>query len=69
VARIRFGHCIGCDRPIRPPYRSFVVSLNKAPDGNGITSWEDADVCDECAAKLTVDEFYGLVTGAEAEGE
>jgi hypothetical protein len=59
------GTCIGCDQPIRPPFRSFAVSLNKAPDGNSITSWEDADVCDPCAAKLTVDDLYRLTTADE----
>lgn len=23
--KVRFGHCIGCDQPIRPPFLSFIV--------------------------------------------
>lgn len=64
--KINFGHCIGCDQPIRPPYLSFVVSVNKAPDGNSITSWEDVDVCEPCAAKLTANDLHRLVSEEEA---
>lgn len=65
--RIHFGHCLGCDQPIRPPYLSFVVSVHQAPTGNHIISWEDADVCDGCAAKLTVADLHQLVSEEEAE--
>lgn len=68
MTKIYFGHCIGCDQPIRPPYLSFVVSMNKAPDGNSITSWEDVDVCDGCAAKLTAADLHRLVSEEEVEG-
>lgn len=62
TTRVRFGHCIGCDQPIRPPYLSFEVSVNKAPDGNSITTWEEIDVCDDCAGKLTVQDLHRLVS-------
>lgn len=62
--KIHFGHCIGCDQPIRPPFRSFTVAVATG-DGNSIDEWESADVCDDCAAVMTVDELHGLVTAPE----
>ena len=67
MARIRFGHCIGCDQPIRPPYLSFKVSQSVG-DGNSIEEWEEVDVCGPCAAKLTADDLHRLVS-AEDEPE
>lgn len=64
--RIYFGHSIGCDQPIRPPYLSFDVHQSTG-DGNSITEWEEVDVCDECAAKLTVAELHRLVSAEEEE--
>jgi len=66
--RTHYGDCIGCDQPIRPPFLSFVVSVNKAPDGNSITSWEDVDVCDACAERLTAADLHRLVSEPD-EGE
>jgi hypothetical protein len=62
MARIHFGHCIGCDQPIRPPYLTFKVMWDT---GQGITEWEEVDVCSECAAKLTVEKLFELVTAEE----
>jgi hypothetical protein len=64
--RIYFGHCIGCDQPIRPPYITFAVKRAHG-DGNSITEWEDADVCSECAGKITVEGLYDLVSAEEEE--
>lgn len=66
-ARINFGHCIGCDQPIRPPYLSFKVMLS-VDDGNSVREWEEADVCGDCAAKLTADDLHRLVSDGEGEG-
>jgi hypothetical protein len=62
VSRITYGDCIGCEQPIRPPFLSFTVHMNNAPDGNSITSWEDVDVCGDCAAKLTAADLHRLVS-------
>lgn len=67
MTKVHFGHCVGCGQPIRPPYLSFAVSVNHAPDGNIIETWEDADVCDGCAAKLTAIVLHRLVSTEEAE--
>jgi hypothetical protein len=69
-ARVHFGHCVGCDQPIRPPYLSFDVHFNtyNKDDGNSSRGWEEADVCGDCAAKLTVADFFKTVT-AEDEQE
>ena len=66
-SKINYGDCVGCDQPIRPPYLSFVVNVNHAPDGNSTSSWEEADVCDACAAKLTVRDFFNTVTTDDDE--
>jgi hypothetical protein len=58
MPRIHFGHCIGCDQPIRPPFLSFKVMLNH---GDGITEWEEVDVCSDCSGKLTADDLFRLV--------
>jgi hypothetical protein len=64
MPRIHFGHCIGCGQPIRPPYLSFIVSLDT---GNGIWNWEEADVCGECAPKLPASELHRLVSAEEED--
>lgn len=58
--RIYFGHCIGCDQPIRPPYLSFTV-IQATGDGNSRKEWEEVDVCDPCSAKLTAADLRRLV--------
>lgn len=65
-ARIRFGHCIGCDQPIRPPFLSFQV-MQAAGDGTSIAEWEEIDVCAECAGKLTAKDLHGLVSANEED--
>lgn len=62
--KINFGHCIGCDQPIRPPYLSFIVS--QSLDCGTIWNWEEVDVCGPCAAKLTADDLHRLVSAEEA---
>jgi hypothetical protein len=64
MPRIHFGHCIGCDLPIRPPYLSFEVHWNT---GDGILNWEEIDVCRDCAVKLTADDLHGLVNADEED--
>jgi hypothetical protein len=64
--RIHFGHCIGCDQPIRPPYLSFTVH-HAHGDGNSITEWELVDVCDQCAVKLTAADLHRLVSAEPSE--
>lgn len=64
--RINFGHCIGCDQPIRPPFLSFKV-MQSTGDGNSVIEWEEVDVCDPCAAKLPASELHRLVTAEESE--
>jgi hypothetical protein len=64
-SRINFGHCVGCDQPIRPPYLSFIVSQTQA-EGT-IWNWEEVDVCDDCAGKLTVADFFKTVTVEDEE--
>jgi hypothetical protein len=66
MARIHFGHCIGCDQPIRPPYLSFKVMQN-INDGNTVREWEEVDVCGPCATKLPVIELHRLVSAVEEE--
>lgn len=66
MTRIHFGHCIGCDQPIRPPYLSFAVSMSKAPDGVALDQWEDVDVCNDCSVKLTADDLHRLVSTEDA---
>lgn len=61
---VHFGHCIGCDQPIRPPYLSFTVHRAEQ-DGNYILSWEEVDVCDGCARKLTARDLHCLVSADE----
>jgi hypothetical protein len=60
MSKIKFGHCIGCDQPVRPPYLSFKV-MQSAGDGTSVTEWEEVDVCDDCAGKLTADDLHRLV--------
>lgn len=64
MSRIYFGHCIGCDQPIRPPFLSFDVK-QATGDGNSITEWEGVDVCEPCAAKLTAADLHRLVNAEE----
>lgn len=64
MPRICFGHCIGCDQPIRPPYLSFKVMWAHG-DGNSITEWEEIDVCGDCAPKLPASELHRLVSVEE----
>lgn len=66
MARIRFGHCIGCDQPIRPPYLSFKVMF---VERDGITEWEEADVCGDCAGNLTAEDLHQLVIREDEEEE
>jgi hypothetical protein len=64
MGRIRFGHCIRCDEPIRPPYRQFEVRQVTQTNGDElISSWDDIDVCRECAGKMTVLEMHSLASG------
>lgn len=58
MPRIRFGHCIGCDQPIRPPYLSFKVMWDH---GDAITEWEEVDVCNDCAVKLTCEDLHQIL--------
>lgn len=62
MPRVNFGHCIGCDQPIRPPYLSFIVSQST---GDVIWNWEEVDVCDQCAGKLTANDLHRLVNADE----
>lgn len=64
MPRVHFGHCIGCDKPIRPPHLSFIVS-QATGDGGTIWNWEEVDVCGECAGKLTADDLHRLVSAEE----
>jgi hypothetical protein len=64
--KIHFGHCVGCDQPIRPPYLSFTVH-HATGDGDSITEWEEVDVCDDCALWLTASDLHGLVSEPEDE--
>jgi hypothetical protein len=66
--RIYFGHCVGCDQPIRPPYLSFQV-MQSVDDGSSITEWEEVDVCTDCAGKLTATDLHRLVSAEEEEGD
>jgi hypothetical protein len=62
--KIRFGHCIACDQPIRPPFLSFDAHQNVA-DGTHVLSWDEADICWDCASKLTVNDMFRLVSAEE----
>jgi hypothetical protein len=64
MSRVHFGHCVGCDQPIRPPYLSFKATWAHG-DGNSLTEWEDVDVCADCARKLTASDLYRLVSDDE----
>jgi hypothetical protein len=64
MARVRFGHCIGCDQPIRPSFLSFKVMWDH---GDSITEWEEVDVCGECAGKLTAEDLHRLVSADEEQ--
>lgn len=66
MPKLHFGHCLGCDQPIRPPYLSFKV-MQVHGDGEGIAEWEDVDVCNDCAGKLTAEDLHGLVTLPDEE--
>jgi hypothetical protein len=68
MARIHFGHCIGCDQPIRPPFLSFAVEQSTG-DGNRVTQWEAVDVCGVCALRLTAEELFHLVSTEDGEAE
>lgn len=63
MPKVHFGHCIGCDQPIRPPFLSVIVSQSH---GDTIWNWEEVDLCDGCATKLTAKDLHGLVS-ADAE--
>jgi hypothetical protein len=63
--RIHFGHCVGCDQPIRPPYLSFTLR-HVTGDGTHLKEWEDVDVCDRCATKLTVIALNRVTTEEES---
>lgn len=65
MTKTHFGHCAGCDQPIRPPYLSFIVSQSVG-DGDTIWNWEEVDVCNDCAAKLTAQDLHRLVSAEEA---
>jgi hypothetical protein len=64
-SRINFGHCIGCDQPIRPPYLSFTVR-HVHGNGDSITEWDEIDVCDPCARKLPARDLYRRASGDES---
>lgn len=64
MARRAFGDCIGCAKPIVPPYLTFKVMWAHG-DGNSITEWEEVDVCESCAGKLTANELHRLVSADE----
>ena len=66
MPRIRFGHCIGCDQPIRPPYLSFKVMWDH---GDSFTEWEEVDVCSKCQGTLTAEDLHRLVSMPEEEEE
>lgn len=66
MPKLNFGHCLGCDQPIRPPYLSFKVMRN-VDDGNSVEEWEEVDVCDDCAAKLTAGDLHRLVSMDDEE--
>jgi hypothetical protein len=66
MSRIRFGHCIGCDQPIRPPYLSFKV-IQAIGDGADLIEWEEIDVCADCAVKLPASELHRLASAEEEE--
>lgn len=63
--RINFGHCIGCDQPIRPPYLIFKV-MQAHGNGDSIHEWEEVDVCGPCGERLTVGALFKLVREEEA---
>lgn len=66
TTKVHFGHCIGCDQPIRPPYLTIKV-MQAVGDGNSVSEWEEVDVCDPCAAKLTINDLHGLVDADEEQ--
>lgn len=66
MPRVHFGHCIGCDQPIRPPFLSFTV-ISATGDGSSRTEWEEVDVCNDCAAKLTANDLHRLMNADEDE--
>ena len=68
MTRTAFGDCIGCDHPIRPPYLSFtVMRLEQRPgDDPTIHSWDEVDVCSDCASKLTAKELHRLAAAEVA---
>jgi hypothetical protein len=68
MPKISFGHCIGCDQPIRPPYLSFKV-MHVHGNGGRITEWEEVDTCSDCAGKLTAEDLHRLVDMPEEEAE
>lgn len=70
MTRTAFGDCIGCNEPIRPPYLSFAVMRLEQIGDRGETTihnWEEIDVCDGCAAKLTANDLHRLVSAEGAE--
>ena len=69
MARRAYGDCIGCKRPIAPPYLQFVVQRLEQEPGQDpiIQSWEEVDCCDLCAAKLSAEDLYRLVNEPELE--
>ncbi|WP_028970129.1 hypothetical protein [Sphingomonas sp. URHD0057] len=64
MPRVHFGHCVGCDQPIRPPYLSFKV-MQSVGDGSRVAEWEEVDVCGDCAGKLTANDLHRLVKDEE----
>lgn len=65
MSRVRFGHCIGCDQPIRPPFLSFKVMWDH---GESITEWEEIDVCAGCAVVMTAKDLHKLVSTETENG-
>jgi hypothetical protein len=63
---VRYGHCLKCEQPIRPPFLSFKV-MRATGDGANITEWEEIDVCNYCADHLTANDLHLLVSAEEVE--
>ena len=69
MSRTAFGSCVGCDQPIRPPYLSFAVMRLEQEPGTDpvIHNWDEVDVCNDCAAKLTANDLHRLVSAEDVE--
>lgn len=56
---------------IAPPYLQFVVKRLEQEPGKEPNGWEwdEVDVCNPCAAKLTAEDLHRLVDEAEGDNE